>query len=126
MLAFPAIAMLYYYKKYQNKSITGLGISILLGGVAIAFIQKLVIVGIPSLWQSMELFTVNSLGLPFHSGIVPTLIIVGAMCWFVLRTAHRRGSQLLQNLGIAATLIVISYSTIGVVVIRANADTLSI
>ena len=66
---------------------------------------------------------VNSLGMPFHSGIVPTLIIVGAMCWFVLRTAHRRSSQLLQNLGIAATLIVISYSTIGVVVIRANADT---
>ncbi|MBK8698833.1 MAG: DUF2723 domain-containing protein [Saprospiraceae bacterium] len=123
LLAFPAIAMLYYYKKYENKSIVGLGISILIGGLGIAFIQKLVIVGIPSLWQSMELFTVNSLGLPFHSGLVPALLIVAGLCWLVLRTAQRRGSQLLQNLGIAATLIIISYSTIGVVVIRANADT---
>ena len=94
-----------------------------MGGLGIAFIQKLVIVGIPSLWQSMELFTVNSLGLPFHSGLIPTIIIIAALSWFILRTAHKRGSQLLQNLGIAATLIVISYSTIGVVVIRANSDT---
>lgn len=123
LLAFPAIAMLYYYKKYENKSLVGLGVSILMGGLGIAFIQKLVIVGIPSLWQSMELFTVNSLGLPFHSGLIPTIIIIAALSWFILRTAHKRGSQLLQNLGIAATLIVISYTTIGVVVIRANSDT---
>ncbi len=123
LLAFPAIAMLYYYKKYENKSILGLGVSILMGGLGIAFIQKLVIVGIPSLWQSMELFMVNSLGMPFHSGLIPTLIIIAAMSWFILKTAHKRGSQLLQNLGIAATLIVIAYSTIGVVVIRANSDT---
>lgn len=123
LLAFPAIAMLYYYKKYEKRTLAGLGISILMGGIAIAFIQKLVIVGIPSLWQSMELFTVNSLGLPFHYGLVPTLLIVGGICWTVIKYAHKTGSQLLQNIGFAATLVVIAYSSIGVVVIRANADT---
>ena len=123
LLAFPAIAMLYYYKKFDNKSIIGLLTSIALGGVAIAFIQKLVIVGIPTLWQSMEFFTVNSLGLPFNSGLVPAFLLIAGFAYFLIRMAHKRGSQLLQNLSVAAALIVIAYSTIGVVVIRANADT---
>jgi hypothetical protein len=123
LLAFPAIAMLYYYKKYEKRTFKGLAISILCGGLAIAFIQKFVIVSLPTIWESFELFTVNSLGLPFNSGLVPTLLLIGGLLYFLIRLAHRRGSQLIQNLSVAAALIIIAYSTIGVVVIRANADT---
>ncbi len=123
LLAFPALALLYNYKKYGNKSIKGLIYS-LAGGIGLLiFVQKIVIVGIPTLWASFDKFCVNSLGLPFHSGIVPTILLLGAASYYALKFAQKRGSQNMQNLVVAATLIMIAYSVLGVVVIRANADT---
>lgn len=123
LLTFPAIGMLYYYKKYENKSVVGLMASIVGGGLVMAFIQKTIIVGLPTLWQKFELLTVNSFGLPFHSGLIPTVLLVSGIIYFFLKLAHKSGNQLLQNLMLTITLLVMAYSTIGVVVIRANADT---
>lgn len=123
LLAAPALAMFYYYKKYDNKSVTGLILSILGGLGLLVFVQKLVIVGIPTIWAGFEKITVNSFGLPFQSGIYPTVLLLGGVAYFLFKFAQKRGSQFLQNLVFAASLIVIAYSTIGVVVIRANADT---
>lgn len=123
LLSFPAIALLYYYKKYNNRSLIGALVSIVVGGIMIGAIMKFVIAGIPGLWKNMELFCVNSLGMPIHTGIIPTLLIVTGILYLLFRVAKKRNSQLLQNLAMAATLTCIAYSTVGVVVIRANADT---
>jgi hypothetical protein len=123
ILSLPAVALLVYYKNYRQHTLVGALIAMALGVVGIIFIMKVVIVGIPSMWQWFELKTVNSLGLPIHSGLVPTILIVAALAYFTLRYAHNVGHQLLQTTAVAAVLIVIAFSTIGVVVIRANADT---
>ncbi len=123
LLAAPALAMFYYYKKYDNKSVLGLIGSIAGGIVLLFFVQRLVIVGIPSIWAGFEKFNVNSLGLPFQSGVYPTFILLAGVAYFLFKFAHKRGNQFIQNMVFAASLIVVAYSTIGVVVIRANADT---
>lgn len=123
ILSFPAIGLLYYYKKSKSRSLVGALTSLAVGVLAMIFVLKVVIVGIPTLWRSMELFMVNDLGLPFHSGLIPTVLILGALGYFALRFAHARKSQLLHLLAVSAILIVVAFSTIGVVVIRANADT---
>ncbi|MCB9295749.1 MAG: DUF2723 domain-containing protein [Lewinellaceae bacterium] len=122
ILTFPALALFYYYKKYENHTWKGTLAAVGAGVLAIVAIQSLVIVGIPKLWGAMELFTVNSLGLPINSGIVPTLLIIGAVIFLGLRYAHQRRSLALQHLIVGATLVVIGFSTIGVIVVRANAD----
>ena len=123
LLAFPAIALLYYFKKYEKQTYKGIFLSMLAGLGMIFFFQKVIIVGIPTLWENFELFTVNTLGLPINSGIVPTIIVLGALSYFLFKRAYRKNNQLLQNLTFAATLVAISYSVVGVIVIRANADT---
>ena len=123
LLSFPAIALLYYYKKYSNKSFIGAMVSIVVGGIMIGTIMKFVIAGIPGLWKNMELFCVNSLGMPVHYGLIPTILIVIGILYALFRVAKNRNSQLLQNLAMAATLTCLAYSVTGVVVIRANADT---
>lgn len=123
LLTFPAIALLYYYKKYDKNSILGGILALVAGVIAIGFVQKVIIVMIPTLWKNMEIFMVNSLGMPVHSGLIPTVLILAAIAYFTLRYAHNNGKHMLQVFTVATILITVAFSTIGTVVIRANADT---
>lgn len=122
LLTFPALAALYYYKKVANPNLRGLIISAGAGFIVIGIMLGLIIPGIPSLWSKLELFMVNGLGLPFHSGLIPLFIIIGSIIYFGLRHAHRTSNAILQQIIVALTLVVIGYSTIGMVVIRAQAN----
>jgi len=78
---------------------------------------------IPTLWKNFEIFMVNDMGLPVHSGLIPTVLILGALAYLVLRYAHNNGKYMLQLFTVATILVTVAFSTIGTVVIRANADT---
>lgn len=123
LLTFPALAILVYYKKVKTPKLLGLAGSLVAGAASIPLIQKLIITGIPSLWHSMDLFAVNSLGLPFQSGIIFTLLIVAGLFYAAFRYAYKKKSHVLELIIMSALMITVGYSTIGVVVIRANADT---
>ena len=123
LLTFPALALFYYFKKYKKHTVAGMAAAAGLGVAFIVGIQTLIIIGIPKLWGWFELMMVNGLGLPFHSGIVPLILFIGGIVYLGLRFAHQHQNALFQNLIIAAFLSVIGFSTIGVVVIRANANT---
>ena len=123
LLSILAVAILYYFKRYEKHTLAGYGVALLAGLLFIWFIMKVVIVGLPSLWSKMELLTVNTFGLPVHSGLIPTVMIVGAMSYYALRYTHRKNYQLLQTIFISIVMVIISSTTVGVLVIRANADT---
>ena len=123
LLTLPAIGVLYYNKKWKEHSLLGYVLSFVAGAAAIIFIQKVVIVGIPSLWLSLEIFLVNSIGLPIHSGLVAALLVVAAVTVGLLRLAHVKRNAVLQWLTMSALMTMIGFSTIGVIFIRANADT---
>lgn len=124
ILTIPAMAILYYYKKHPEKnSFMGLALSVIAGVAIIVFIQAFIIVGIPAIWQFFEIPMVNSFGLPVDSGIIPTVLLLGAAMYFGLRYAHRHQSAAIQQLFVGFGLLVIAFSTVGVVVIRAGAKT---
>ncbi|MEM9990806.1 MAG: DUF2723 domain-containing protein [Bacteroidota bacterium] len=122
MLTFPALALFYYFKKYQKHNLLGMVAAAGIGVLAIVLIQKFIIVGIPQLWAWFDIMLVNA-GMPVHSGIIPTLLIIAGIVGLGLQQAHKRGSASLQKVVVALSLVVISFSTLGVVVIRANANT---
>jgi len=123
LLVMPALGILYYNKKFKQNKLSGYVLSFLAGTAIIIFVQKFVIVGIPTLWLKLEIPLVNSLGLPFHSGLVLALLLLGALIFFLLKWAHDSGIYNLQMIVMSALMIIIGFSTIGVIVIRANADT---
>lgn len=123
ILTLPAIALLIYYKKYKEHNLKGAFIAMLLGVVGIVFIMKFIIVGIPTLWKSMELLCVNTFGLPVQSGIFPTILILVGLAYYLIKLAHKKKNQLLQLVALSAILITVAFSIVGVVVIRANTDT---
>ncbi len=122
LLTFPALALFYYFKKYKEHTIKGVLLAGAAGVAIIMVTQKLVITGIPTLWYYMEMLTVNSFGLPVFSGLIPTLAILGGGIWWTLRYAQRNGNGLIQRIILGYALAAIGFSTIAMVVIRANAN----
>ena len=85
LLTFPALALFYYFKKYKEHTFKGMIVAVGAGMLTIVAIQKLVITGIAEMWRDMELITVNGFGMPFHSGLIPTMLIIAAIFYFGLR-----------------------------------------
>jgi len=103
-------------------SIGGFALAGLIGTAGIVFIQKFLIAGIPWLWAKFDLFAVNTLGLPFNSGIVFVLLVIGSLLLWGFRLAHRKKSHLLQMAMMASTMMILAYTSYGMVVLRANAN----
>lgn len=121
VLVIPALGLLYYFKKSEKPSFWGVVIATIMGLITLVIILKGVIVGIPYLWSKFELFTVNSLGLPIQSGLIPLLILLVGGFYLGLRYAFKNNKFALERALIAFMLVIIGYSTIMVVVIRAEA-----
>ncbi len=123
LLTFPALALFYYFKKYKQHNMMGMAIAFLVGFVSIFVVQKLVITGIPQLWGALELAMVNGFGAPVGVSLVPLLLIVSGLLGGGLYMTRKAGNGTLFNMLFGLTLVVISFSTIGVVLIRAKANT---
>ncbi len=99
------------------------GLAAALGGVIVlTFAQAAVIKGIPAMWAKLEIFMVNGLGLPFHSGLVPLGLIIAGLLYFGFRYARQNGSRSVELITMSAMMLVIGFSVVGVVMIRANAN----
>ena len=92
------------------------------GVLMIGIIQTLVIIGVPTVWQWFEIGLVNA-GLPVHIGLLPTLAVYGGLLYLAFRYAHRHADQGAQLAAMGIATILIAYSVIAVVVIRAEAKT---
>jgi Protein of unknown function (DUF2723) len=122
LLTFPALALLYYYKKSKTHTLWGAFVAAMMGLVFIGVIQTVVIVGIPKLWAFFDKIMVNSFGMPFNSGLIPLILLFGGGLWFGLAYAARTNNGLIQKLVTALLVVVIAYTSFGTVVIRANAN----
>lgn len=107
LLTFPAIGLMYYFKKYEKTKILGLGASLLSGVAMIYFIQKMVIVGIPTMWKNMELMSVNGMGMGVNSGMIFTFILLAGLAVTLLMASHGKSIVL----PIIATLVVLLFGT---------------
>lgn len=100
------------------------GLTATLGGVVVLiFAQAAVIKGIPALWAKMEILMVNGFGLPFHTGLIPVTIIFAAIIIGGFFLAGKLKSRTIELLTMSVLMLVIGFSVVGVVMIRANAST---
>ena len=80
LVTLPALGLIYYFKKYKNPTwkgaILAMGFSLFL----VAFINSFIIPGLPSIAGAFEITFVNTFGLPFGSGALSAIIVIGLMC----------------------------------------------
>jgi len=121
LLAIPALAMVYYFRKYKP-SVSGGILAFLIGIAILGLVQVGLIQGIPILASKFELLFVNSFGLPLDSGALFFLILLSALLVFFIIWAKKRGKYHL-HLGLLCFIFaIIGYSSYVTTIIRSRAD----
>ncbi|WP_209330474.1 glycosyltransferase family 117 protein [Lunatimonas salinarum] len=122
LVTLPALALVVYFKKYPTPTLLGGVAAFVLGGVALVIINNIIIPGLPSVAGSLEISFVNSLGLPFGSGIIFFVIVfVGALIAAIIYSINHQ-KVILNTILLCLTFILIGYGSYALIVIRANAD----
>ncbi|VAW28143.1 putative membrane protein [hydrothermal vent metagenome] len=122
LLTIPAIAYVYYFKKYKFswKGFIGAGVA----GIGIlAIVMYIIIPQVVNFAGKFELFCVNGLGLPFDVGtVIYFLALIGLLAYGIYYT-QKNGKVVYNTILLALTFVLIGYSSFLMLVIRSNADT---
>ncbi|MEO5585313.1 MAG: DUF2723 domain-containing protein, partial [Flavobacteriales bacterium] len=121
LLCIPAIAFVYYFKKY---TVTRKGVvyTFIISALILGAIQAVIIPGIIKVAGKFELLFVNDFGLPFNTGnLVYAVIIIGLIVWGLMWT-QRHGKALLNTVILSVSVILLGYSTFAMITVRSSAN----
>lgn len=133
LLTIPALALIYYYRRYEERTTRGTLMALAAGFVIIGVINFGIIPGLPSLAGSFEVFFVNSFGLPFGSGLlIFVALFIGGIVYLILfslspkrklfgQISMNAEQKSLLNLALLSlTFILVGYSSYLLIIIRSN------
>ncbi|WP_296382134.1 DUF2723 domain-containing protein [Winogradskyella sp.] len=122
LLTIPAIGLIYYFKNYKTITIKNFIIANVASAAILLFIFKLLLPSTLKLFGYLEVFFVNSIGLPFNSGTIITALIVIGLFYFGLNFTRKKGMLHTNTLVLALMFIFIGFSSWMMLPIRANAQ----
>ena len=121
LLAIPAIAFVYYFKKYKP-TLKGIITTGLISVALLGLILKGIIGWVVKLASWTEITFVNSFGLPFNFGTIFYFLLLIGLIVFGLRYTQKHQKVIANTLILGITVILIGYSSFFIIIIRANAD----
>ncbi len=123
ILTIPAIGFLYFFKNYKTLTWKNVLIAHVVIVAVLLFIFKLLLPYTMGYFGKMEIFMVNSLGMPFNSGTIFAFISIIALFWFGLRYTRKKDKPLANTLLLCVLFVLVGFSTWIMLPIRANAGT---
>ena len=120
LLCLPAMSFVVYFRRAQQVTWMGMLKTLIAGGLLVGIILFCLIPGVVKLGGWFELLFTNILGCPYNTGLI---------CYILLLTgtivmAYYKVKQRIIKLSLACLLMMlIGYSSYGVIFIRANAQT---
>lgn len=120
LLALPALGFIYYYRRTANPTLWGGVLTLVISMVIVGSILVGIIPGLPTLAGNVEVFFVNTLGLPFDSGLIFFLLAFVALIWVGFRYSFKSGNRLVNTAMLCFVFILIGYSTYLIVPIRSS------
>ena len=120
LLCLPAMSLVVYFRRVKRVTWMGMLKALIAGGLLIGVILFSLIPGVVKLGGWFELLFTNVLGCPYNTGLI---------CYILLLTgtiviAYYKVKQRIVRLSLACLLMMlIGYSSYGVIFIRANAQT---
>ena len=122
LLTIPAIGLLYYFKNYKTITVKNFLIANIASAAILLFIFKLLLPSTLKLFGYLEVFFVNSIGLPFNSGTIITGLMVIALFYLGLNYTKKKGMKHVNTLVLCLMFIFIGFSSWMMLPIRANAQ----
>ncbi len=121
LLTIPAIAMVYYFKRYEA-STRGTIMAFLMGCVVLAFVQFGVIQYIPRFASYFDRTFTNSFGASFDTGAIVFFLLLTTLLIVLLLLAKKKAMHLLHTSVLCVMFIIIGYSSYFSAIIRSRAD----
>ncbi|WP_458627841.1 protein O-mannosyl-transferase family [Winogradskyella sp. PC D3.3] len=122
LLTIPAIGLLYYFKNYKTITVKNFIIANIASAAILLFIFKLLLPSTLKLFGYLEVFFVNSIGLPFNSGTIITGLMVISLFYFGLNYTRKKEMKHANTLVLCLMFIFIGFSSWMMLPIRANAN----
>lgn len=121
MLAIPMVCLVYYARKYTF-TWKSFAIANLITLVILAIVFKGIFPFVMTMFGKSEIFFVNVLGMPFHSGTIFAFVVLIALAFLAIRLAQKKGQPLLQTAVLSVVFMLIGFSCWMMIPIRANAN----
>ena len=122
LLTIPAIGLIYYFKNYKTITVKSFIIANVASAAILLFIFKLLLPSTLKLFGYLEVFFVNSIGLPFNSGTIITGLLVVGLFYFGLSYTRKKGYVHVNTLVLCLMFIFMGFSSWMMLPIRANAN----
>ena len=123
LLTIPAIGMMYFFQSTYQKNIKNFIIANIISVAILLFIFKLLLPYTLSYFGYLEVFFVNSIGLPFNSGTIIAGISIILAFYFLLTYTRKKNFVFFNTAILCIMFVFIGFSTWIMIPIRANADT---
>ncbi len=121
LLAIPAIVLVYYFKRYEI-STRGVTRAVLISILILAVIMYGIIQGLVLMATKFELLFVNGLKTGFNTGVIVYSLIILAGIPLGIWYTHKKGNVMWNSILTGLAVILIGYSSYGMIVIRSLAN----
>ena len=119
LLTIPALVFIYYFRTTKSVSWKGLIYATLIAGAILLAINGIIIPYTVYLGMLVDIFFVNSLGLPVNSGIITFVLLMFAALGYAIYYTHKRGAKIWNLIAVCVTMIMLGFSSYASVTIRA-------
>lgn len=114
LLCIPAIVLVFYFRKYENPTLKGALLSLLISFGIVAAILYGIIQGIMEVSGWFELLFVNTLGMPYNTGVFVYIIIVfGVLGWAIWESMRNKPDAMRIKISFLLSVILLGIPFIG-------------
>lgn len=104
LLCLPAIVLVYYYKKVPNANAKGSLLALIGSGALVAAVLYGIVPGVVKVGGWFELLFVNSMGLPFNTGVIVYIAILAAAIIWGVYESYTEQSRVRMSLSFMLTI----------------------
>ena len=123
LLTIPAIGFLYFFKHYKTVTVKNFIVANIVSVAVLLFIFIFLLPMTMKFFSGLEVFFINSIGLPFNSGTIIAALLFIALFYYLLRYTRSKGFVHLNTLVLCTLFIFIGFSSWLMLPVRANAGT---
>ncbi len=122
LLTIPAIGLIYFFKNYKPITLKKFILANLAVVGILMFVFKLLAPNILRYFSALEVFFVNSVGLPFNSGTVIAGVLLVSFFYYLLSYTIKNNLKTINTISLCVLFILIGFSSWIMLPIRANSD----
>jgi hypothetical protein len=122
LLTIPAIGFLYFFKNYKTVTVKSFILANIIIIAVLLFIFKLLLPYTLAFFGKMEIFMVNSFGLPFNSGTIFSFLLIVGFFYYGLNYTRKKQHPFYNTVLLCVLFVLIGFSTWILLPIRANAN----